>query len=687
MRVKLINAALMLPRFFSRFSIFNPRTFISLFFIALTITGFSGSKCHATPPSAGAAETHSILELSENHEKAILTRGISYFFETKPLSRFSAADLSDDQWETYPEGKTVYFDTRREAVWLRFEVRNSADHRTRWLMEIYWPHLDTIEVYPYHPDSGKWDSPMINGLTVPIDGRPFPHRIFVFPMQLPKDEVVRVYIRVKSGTKVVVPVAFYQEKEYEKLDRHYNLIFGMFFGILLIMLCYNLALYVFIQDRSYLFYSVYVFSIITYSLMANGYGPFYLWDHAPWLKANGYLLLSSFAFLAATLFFREFLSLKEYGGWIYRLNTVITGYWFVSMVIYAVSPHQFWVKMEDLAALITIFAGMYTAIYLWTKGNISARYFTIAWSFLIIGTFVLMLSLAGVIAFNKISAFSQMAGFIVEVILLSLALAERFNREKNRREAAQEVALELSHNIAAERKSKLEARKRLLEMQERTQEDLELQVKDHTLELEQALQRLEEANRELAALSTSDPLTKVHNRRYFDEVIDSEVRRAVRSRRPLCVMMADIDHFKAINDTHGHLIGDQCLRLVAKTIRRNAGRTNDLVARYGGEEFALVLSDITPSNALIVAERVRTSVEKLIFIDQGSPVKLRISIGIVGWIPLKEEIPANLIQIADQALYQAKKNGRNRVEMVVKAGDQMETSTHKGEGFNPQLQR
>ncbi len=682
-----MKAASPLGRFFLRCCHIHLRAAVPLFFIILVITGFSKGECRAGAKPLETEKAPQVFELFENIPKATLHRGISYFFETEPISQFLAADLSADQWKAYPEGKTVYFDTRREAVWLRFDVRNAANNQPRWLMEIYWTLLDTIEVYLYHPRSGKWDCPMISGLTVPIDARPLVHRIFLFPMRLPQDEVVQVYMRVKSGSKVAIPITFYRESVYEKLDRTFNLLFGMFFGILSIMLCYNLALYVFIQDKSYLFYSAYVFSIIIYALMSTGYGPLYIWDEALWLKCNGYVLLSSFAFLTATLFVRQFLSLREYGGWIYHINTAITAYWFISMALYAIKPHQAWVKLEDLAALTTNLAGMTTAVYLWIRGNISARYFTIAWSFLMIGTFILMLSLAGVIDFNKVTVFSQMAGFVFEVILLSLALAERFNREKNRREAAQKIALDLSHKIGAERKSKLDAQKDLLKMQRQTKEDLELQVKEHTLELEQALQRLKEANKELAMLSTTDPLTKVHNRHYFDTVIDSEIQRAVRTGQPLCVMLADIDHFKAINDTHGHLIGDQCLQLVAKTIRQNVARSTDLVARYGGEEFAVVLADTTPSNALIVAERVRASVEKLVFIEQGSPVKLRISIGIVGWIPLKEETPKNLIQMADQALYQAKKNGRNRAEMVVIAGEQLETSTYKGEGFSPQLQR
>jgi diguanylate cyclase len=241
--------------------------------------------------------------------------------------------------------------------------------------------------------------------------------------------------------------------------------------------------------------------------------------------------------------------------------------------------------------------------------------------------------------------------------------------------------LALSHKIGRERQEKLGAQNRLLEIQLRTNEDLEDQVKERTLKLEQAIVRLESSHRDLSEMSIIDPLTRVHNRRYFDQLLAVECRRAMRISHPLALLMVDIDHFKAINDVHGHLIGDQCLRLVAQTIRENVIRGSDLVARYGGEEFAQVLSATTPDNAVVVAERIRGEVEKIDFIHQGQPIELRVSIGVAGWVPLKETSVRQLIQVADDALYVAKNNGRNRVEAAVVAGEEIETTSINNLGF------
>ena len=170
------------------------------------------------------------------------------------------------------------------------------------------------------------------------------------------------------------------------------------------------------------------------------------------------------------------------------------------------------------------------------------------------------------------------------------------------------------------------------------------------------------ANRELQKLSRQDGLTGIANRRYFDTYLVTEVRRAARDGQPLSLILSDVDYFKAFNDCYGHQAGDTCLRQVAAALTSAGRRPADLAARYGGEEFALVLPGTVLDGAIDVAQTVDGVVASLAIRHAGSEVSQNVTLsqGVVSVIPEKETSPEELIQRADQALYQAKQQGRDR---------------------------
>ena len=174
--------------------------------------------------------------------------------------------------------------------------------------------------------------------------------------------------------------------------------------------------------------------------------------------------------------------------------------------------------------------------------------------------------------------------------------------------------------------------------------------------------KLDAANQELVRIASSDGLTGVANRRYFDEAMSIEWRRARRHSNSMALLMCDIDHFKLYNDTYGHLAGDECLRKIAAAISRNTERPSDTVARYGGEEFAVILAETTIGGALMVAEKIRHAISELNIPHVSSPTgQVALSIGIASAAPGFDNPPDDLIIAADKALYRAKKEGRDRV--------------------------
>lgn len=181
--------------------------------------------------------------------------------------------------------------------------------------------------------------------------------------------------------------------------------------------------------------------------------------------------------------------------------------------------------------------------------------------------------------------------------------------------------------------------------------------------LQKNQRQLAAINHQLEKLAALDGLTGISNRRFFNEQLDKEWRRSLRAGSPISVIMTDIDHFKLYNDAYGHLQGDDCLKQVARTIERCFQRGSDLVARYGGEEFVVVAPLLNAEQAIDKAEEMRVAIADLGLDHKASPTTghVTVSVGVANCIPSLELSPTQLVQSADNALYEAKASGRNRV--------------------------
>ncbi|MET0094553.1 MAG: GGDEF domain-containing protein, partial [Sedimenticola sp.] len=172
---------------------------------------------------------------------------------------------------------------------------------------------------------------------------------------------------------------------------------------------------------------------------------------------------------------------------------------------------------------------------------------------------------------------------------------------------------------------------------------------------------LQKVNRELELISRTDGLTRLMNRHAWEESVEQEFRRAVRSGRASTLVMFDIDHFKKVNDTYGHQAGDEVLRQVAETLMETQ-RDTDLAGRYGGEEFGVLLLDTDLEGASYFCERLRVLIEDLLVEYEGSKIQVTISLGIAE-IPEYMDEYTQWIEHADKALYRSKAEGRNRISV------------------------
>jgi diguanylate cyclase (GGDEF)-like protein len=235
-------------------------------------------------------------------------------------------------------------------------------------------------------------------------------------------------------------------------------------------------------------------------------------------------------------------------------------------------------------------------------------------------------------------------GIVVMALLQAYALASRISSERER--------------LSSEQLD-------LIETQQMINQNLDSLIKERTYELE-------EANRRLVELSTTDPLTKLRNRRHFDEIYRSAFRQALRNQTPISMLLLDIDHFKRVNDTYGHQFGDLCLVQSAKHIQNCVRRPTDVVARFGGEEFIVLLPETDIDGAILIGEMLNECFRNAHITAAGIDITVTVSIGIVSMVPDFDTFEDFMLNEADKLLYLAKEKGRDRLEWKRLVGKPLE---------------
>ena len=586
-----------------------------------------------------------LVQLQNDNDPVRLGPQLEYLIPQQPL-QFVDAQRSRG-WQAV-NADSLNLGHQEQAVWVRVHLLNLAAIND-WLLVMEWPILDRADVRLYYPESRTWGAMQSAGDHLPFSSWPMAERQLVFPLSLEKTEEAWAYVRISSKENVVLPMQIFSNAQFQAQEKSLRMLLGMFFGAMLAILLYNAALYLFTKHRSYIWYTLYLLGVIIYELSISGIGPLYVWPNLGEPARQIYALAAFWSFFAAAMFVRTFLRLPRYGGWPLWTNNLLALYWLVALVLVVVKPDWlYWIGVNQVALASCILA-LVVAVSAWRRGNGSAPMFILAWTFLIVCTFVHVASLEGLLPINQVTLRMQTFGFFAEFILLSVALADRLNRERAARVKAQ-------HSLLEAREQTLSTQQQMIEVQRRTNEELELRVQERTAALQRTKLDLEQANTELTRISHTDALTQLANRRYCDQQL------AHLSGPALAVLMIDIDHFKRINDTYGHPFGDTCISAVAQVLKQATRRSADLAARYGGEEFVVLLRDSNPKDASELAEQVRQAVAGITLDSGTEQVQLTVSIGVACNSPEQALDVHALLAAADRALYAAKQAGRNQVQ-------------------------
>lgn len=557
------------------------------------------------------------------------------------LEQIRAPGLAQQFKHSNFTGEALNFGITPSAWWLRLRVSNTSDQAIERLLEVAYARLSHLS---FHAPQGDGSYRTIEtGTTAPFESRGYPHRHFVFSLRLPPQAEQTLYLRVASTTAFIVPIRLWEPAAFHADERSDYAAQAWYFGMAAAMVLFNLLLFIRLKDWLYLQYVGFALSMAFALAAQNGLVKEVFRLESPLWSDLCTTFGYSFALASGTLFLRR---MVETPRLLPRLDPWLQGL----VVFFLVSPLMFLVtgqtliKAAAVTYLLAMVALMAVALYAAWRRQRSAYFFLVAFALLGLGAATNTLRAIGLVPTNVLTANAMQFGSALEMLLLALALADRFNQMRRERAAMQAELLA--------------TQKALIDTLRSSEQRLEEHVAERTL-------ALEEANRRLEALSRTDGLTGIANRRRFDEVLASEWARSQRSGEPLALAMLDIDWFKAYNDHYGHLAGDDCLRSVAAVLSNCAARHTDLVARYGGEEFAIVAPGTTAAQMQALALEIQQSLAALALAHPTTPSGcVTLCAGVAAAVATPGTTPDSLVAAADQALYQAKATGRNRVVLA-----------------------
>lgn len=525
------------------------------------------------------------------------------------------------------------FGFTESAYWFSINTSDQLAEEQLWLLEVGYPMLDQVNLYS-RDNNGNY-TVTEGGDKHPFSVRKNATRNTSFEVATSPGSENNFLLRVQTASSLQVPIKFWSMSSFASSMQTQYLLLGVYYGIMLALLAYNLMLIVWIRDPVYLYYAGYLATFSLFQLSITGLGFKYIWPESVFMAEHALPLFMSLSAFFSTIFSHSLLQVRKYMPAHHPVLVALASVFLLATLATFLFDYRWVIKSLTALVLVGSVYLIYVATQSLKSGVTTARYYLAASLSFLVCVAIYALKAQGSLPTNIFTEHAIQVGSALGAILLSFALAHRFKIIKD------QVAVIQTH----------------------AKETLEQRVEERTRELKIVLEELTVSNARLEGLNNTDQLTGINNRTFFDSHIEYVWSNTARANEYLTILMVDVDHFKDINDTYGHLVGDEVLVAIAQTIKKTLTRSTDQVARYGGEEFVVALPSTHESGALIVAERIRKSVEMIRTIEFGLGSEVTVSIGISCVSPATSNLRIrDVMAQADKALYHAKHNGRNRSE-------------------------
>ncbi|GAA4779668.1 7TM diverse intracellular signaling domain-containing protein [Olivibacter ginsenosidimutans] len=571
-------------------------------------------------------------------------RQVEVFKDSTGLLPFQTV-LHQQFWPV--EENVLNFGITETKIWIRFSLQNESDNAFLQLM-VAQPIIDRVVFYESE-GNGKWASVEL-GEHKKFSERPVNNPNYVFPIVLPKDSIKHIYLCVSSTDQIQFPLYVGSQENLMELEVNRSVFIGMYAGIVLIMIAYNLFLYFSVRDINYIYYILFIFFVGLTQLNFKGYAFKYLWPNWPWLAINSAYLVPLLSALSTAVFVWEFLMIKVYAPRLGKGVIVYSVSCICAAILGLLGFRALGVQLLQFMAFVGVIYLLYLANYIRRSGYRPAFYFLLAFVSFIFSIIIFVLTNFGIIHTNFFTGNVLEFGSVAQILLLSFALADRINTYRKEKEESQAEALRISREnarIVSEQNQRLE-----LEVSKRTA-DLQLANTDlHNAfhELKQAQTQLVEAEK-MASLGmlTAGIAHEINNPINFVTANVGPLKR-------------DIDEILALLEAVEAIVLDDQASTAEKKARIHALK-EDLDYDYLMEEIGFLLTGIEDGairtteivKSLRVFSRVDEDDIKLADLNQGiestlvilnSTIKDRIIVEKqFGELPMIECYPGKLNQV------------------------------------------
>ena len=595
---------------------------------------------------------------------------LHYFYDESAL-----LDINDIEKTNFTDAIPSQFSQGYYSgtAWFKIDITNNSDieNFVLYFTEPFWSKLDL-----YTKKNGSWNVQK-NGLDINLKERSIQENTPAYKLLLSPGKSATYYVKGQTISGHIGEFQIFTQEEFFRPNRFSITDKYIFYtALLLIIVLLNIYNFIIIKERIFAYYIAYILSFIVFIGMKSG---FYLeFGFAGWNE--GLHVVGTFVVIFLVLFSGQFLELEKRMPLIDKIFTIsVAVFLLFALLISNNVPYSSLLFNIYSSFVFTLL--LVVAIKAWYQGLIGAKFYLVALMIYMPSMALMTLTFNGVLDNTDLSRYAFLVGSFIEIIFFSLLLTNKYNEANIQKINIQSQLLKAKHYNEKFLKNKIEQKTSdLIAINEKLlkkTEELEITKDQLTSDISERIEAETEVKKQKTILhyqANHDPLTGLPNRTLFFVRLKEGIKRSEQNQKGLALFFIDLDKFKEINDSLGHDVGDEVLKVVAELLKMSI-RKEDTLARLAGDEFTIIMDELKdPQDASILAHDILNILSEPIQVGEHI-LYISSSIGISIY-PQDADGPKDLLKYADTAMYRAKENGRNNFqfyspEMTISVLDQM----------------